>query len=186
MENAQPCFSINDTQESRTSPPEIASVTVRRHNASNSDLVWAVDLTALTPHLRLAPDQCMQYSAKIPEAIEVKAPEPLRLGGHYSVSINAFLTAPPGKPDKLQNRRYLRDFCLSLASDGSIEAIYVPRRSGKPNWELCKPRADPVVISLAVPPQRTYKNAAIHGPYPAQTGSTPTGPFSHKRGVNAG
>ena len=137
MENAQPCFSINDTHEARTSPPEIASVTVRKHGSSQSDIVWGVDLTAATPHFRLAPDQCIRYAAEIPDAIEVKAPEPLKIGEHYSVSINAFIESPQGKPDEIQNRRYLRDFCLSRSANASLEAIFVPRRSGKPAWEVC-------------------------------------------------
>lgn len=184
--SAQPCFTINDTEEARKSPPEIASVTVSKHNMGNSDMVWGVDLTAVTPHFILAPDQCMQYAAKIPDAVDVKAPEPLKLGEHYSVSINAFIKSPEGKPGKVQNRRYLRDFCLSRAPDGSLEVIFIPGRSGKPTWEICTPPANPVVIPLADPPHQAYKNAAIHVPHPALKSPASAGIFFNQRGGYAG
>jgi len=137
LEAGRACFSVNDSDESQSAPPEIAAVTVQKRTPEGGQTAWVLDLTGVAPHVRLAPGDCVQYGTETLGGVHLTGPEPLAVGESYSVSINAFIKAPANSPDDWHNRRYNRDFCLQRDRASRLQVIIVPRRQGKPAWEIC-------------------------------------------------
>jgi hypothetical protein len=138
MEDGSVCFSINDTPEARRNPPEVAAVSVHKHAAAGLEPAWELDLTTVTPHVRIAPAGCLRYGADVPAGVHLTGPEPLQPGERYSVSINAFVRAPEHSSDPWLNRRYTAEFCLRHDRDARLEVVAVARRQGEPAWEICR------------------------------------------------
>lgn len=137
MEDGYACLAVNDTAESRRSPPELAAVTVHKHTATGLEPSWELDLSGVTPHVRIAPGDCVRYGTDTLGGVHLEGPHPLKVGEHYSVSINGFVEAPAHSSDQWLNRRYSGDFCLRRDRDAQLEVVVVPRKQGEPAWEIC-------------------------------------------------
>lgn len=123
--SALPCFGINDTDEARATPPEIAGVRVTERHAGRTSLVWEVsymDATGSGP--RLTPGDCIVFG----EGGSI-APR-LNAGSRYRV---AMLGDVERKDGQAEVRWYTAYFCM-MENDGLLEPHQVEWDGRRDEW----------------------------------------------------
>lgn len=124
MQNGKPCFSVEDANETRRNPPDIAGIAVSLYHKDSAEMIWMRGFPSETGAFHLSPDQCILYGDMIP------APE-LKYGEKYSVYINASINK--------DHRPYGADFCLTKRPDGKAEVHIIEwsDEKGEYDWSVC-------------------------------------------------
>lgn len=122
---ALPCFGINDTDEARTTPPEIAGVRVTERNAGGTFLVWEVSyVEPAGSGPRLRPGDCIAFGEGGSAAPRLKA------GSRYRVAILGDMERRDGQAEV---RWYTAYFCM-MEKGGSLEPLQVEWDGRRDEW----------------------------------------------------
>jgi hypothetical protein len=136
MEQSHVCFSVNDGDEARQSPPTVAAISVERITESGWEAVWSL-ITPLSPPTTLHPADCIPFGADLAGGKVQWSGHRLQPGERYNVGINAQIANPAARGDPTLGRMYSRDFCLRARSGQQLEVILVPRAGGETQWRVC-------------------------------------------------
>lgn len=134
--DSRPCFSVVDSKEARKTPPTIAAISVSKFVDSKWKRIWSW-ITPLEPETTLRPDDCIPYGYRPANDPPQQAPERLRPGERYDLSINAGIPNLSPRGDRTLGRMYGQYFCLRENAGGSQEVLLVPRSKGVTQWQLC-------------------------------------------------
>lgn len=136
MIDSQPCFSVADSDETRSAPPSLAAISLSEQVDSEWKKQWSW-ITPLAPETILRPDDCIPYGFRSADDPQDHPLQPLRQGGRYHVSINSEIPNPARHGDRTVGRIYSLDFCVVPDAGGEVEAVIVPSSRGVTQWQIC-------------------------------------------------
>lgn len=115
-----PCFALEDAAQTRRYASRLVMVHVAIPQsapmARDGRVAWSVGFPPAVVRT-LQNEECLEYGVAPPGSDSMVVSEELQLGIAYHVTLNTDLL----KSNRLENRQYSGDFCLSEQVDGSIK-----------------------------------------------------------------
>ena len=123
-----PCFSIENTEKTRTGKPNLVAIEVV---GEHGDKVWAVEFKKLPT---LTPDQCIPYGQTNAVYPPLVPAGPLIPGQVYGISIIAPMQ------DQYEAQSYSAEFCLLKHSGSGVRVHQIQMDIEASRWmrEVCK------------------------------------------------
>ena len=138
-----PCFSVEDSDETREGKPKLAVLAVYKYGGEGraEEPVWVRGFVDADPPVRLSPDDCIVYGDNSRGDKEgAMDAVPLRPGVAYSYSFNSDIPYASAKGGGWKNRQYSGHFCLTQDAGGKV-TVHEVRWSKKEErrlWDVCK------------------------------------------------
>jgi len=125
------CFGVPDTRETRSAPPEIASIGVSAVGQSRYPMWKRIFMEEKRPKRTLPPDQCIPYASG-----PAPAP-PLQGGTYYQVLLSGSTPSGPEKGGAGEKRVFIACFHLRQVTGGPelkpiVVSCYNARRAAAP------------------------------------------------------
>lgn len=126
-----PCFTVEDDETGGSARARFISVSEIDSRGAEKQVAWMVSAPG-TASLPLSSGKCLEYAAVIPDATINTPAQPLQLGRHYEVFINADL-------ENGDNRRYRANFCLTGGGSRQVHVHTVEwdEQAGERRWDAC-------------------------------------------------